>query len=192
MSDSWDLLIHRASHRAGQMATGELGQEKEWQGVRSALATKVISPPLIHTPGNLPTREQARAPFTQQGNGGCQWVRSSLWCPSRFLPTFYFYSIPPFSPTRARSSAGHTTLFHLLHIARLGPSPSLGAQALYLSLRMREGWRSRGRLKLPHRQMRETGEQQPLHRAPEGLRSMCWGGRQELNHQGLNLNLAWG
>lgn len=72
MSDSRDLLIHRASHRAGLMETGEFGQEKKWQAVRAALAAKVIRPSLIHTPGNLPKREQARAPFTQQGKRGCQ------------------------------------------------------------------------------------------------------------------------
>lgn len=82
-------------------------------------------------------QEQARVPFTQQGKSGCQWVWSSLWCRSRFLSPFYFYSIPPSPCTRARSSASHTTLSHLLQIARLRPSASLGAQALYLSLRMR-------------------------------------------------------
>lgn len=72
MSDSRDLLIHRASHRAGLMETGEFGQEKEWQRVRAALAAKVISPSLIHTPGT------GKSSFYPAGK---KWLSVSLELP---------------------------------------------------------------------------------------------------------------
>lgn len=59
MSDSQDLVIHRASHRSGQMVSGVLGQERGWQaGKGCAGFSEIIQDAPLHTytHTHLPTR----------------------------------------------------------------------------------------------------------------------------------------